>query len=65
MKLPLEDIKPNPNNPRLIKDGAYKKLIQSLIDLPKMAEVREIVNTARNYINQLGGFEKLAECGIV
>jgi site-specific DNA-methyltransferase (adenine-specific) len=41
--LPLKDLKPNPNNPRLIKDGAYKKLVQSIKDLPKMAEVREIV----------------------
>jgi 16S rRNA G966 N2-methylase RsmD len=44
MKLtPIKDIKPNPNNPRVIKDEKFAKLVQSIKDLPEMAEVRPIV----------------------
>jgi ParB-like chromosome segregation protein Spo0J len=41
--LSLKDIKPNPQNPRIIKDGQYKKLVQSIKDYPEMTKVREIV----------------------
>lgn len=30
MRLPLKDIKPNPDNPRIIKDDKFEKLVQSL-----------------------------------
>jgi len=44
MKLtPIKDIKPNPNNPRVIKDEKFAKLVQSLKELPEMATVRPIV----------------------
>jgi hypothetical protein len=43
MHIALSDIKPNPNNPRLIKDDKFKKLVQSLKDFPEMASVRPIV----------------------
>lgn len=44
MKLiPIKDIKANPNNPRIIKDDKFAKLVQSLKDLPEMATVRPIV----------------------
>ena len=44
MKLtPIKDIKPNPNNPRVIKDDKFAKLVQSLKELPEMATVRPIV----------------------
>lgn len=43
MKLKITDIKTNPNNPRLIKDDKFKKLVKSLKDFPEMADVREIV----------------------
>jgi len=36
-------IKPNPSNPRLIKDDKFHKLVQSLKDFPEMASVRPIV----------------------
>jgi DNA modification methylase len=36
-------IKPNPSNPRLIKDDKFHKLVQSLKDFPEMANVRPIV----------------------
>lgn len=39
----LSEIKPNPNNPRLIKDDKFKKLCQSLKDFPEMLELRPIV----------------------
>ena len=44
MKLtPIKDIKPNPNNLRLIKDEKFAKLVQSLKELPEMATVRPVV----------------------
>ena len=44
MKLtPIKDIKPNPNNPRVIKDDKFAKLVQSLKELPEMATVRPVV----------------------
>jgi hypothetical protein len=42
-QVPLKDIKSNPNNPRVIKDDKFAKLVQSLKDLPEMATVRPIV----------------------
>jgi hypothetical protein len=43
MKVPISKLVPNKENPRNIKDDAFKKLVQSLKDFPEMAEVREIV----------------------
>jgi DNA modification methylase len=42
-QVPLKEIKSNPNNPRVIKDDKFAKLVQSLKDLPEMASVRPIV----------------------
>ena len=42
-KIKVSQIKPNPNNPRLIKDDKFEKLVQSLKDFPEMAEIRPIV----------------------
>jgi hypothetical protein len=39
----LNNIKPNPNNPRLIKDDKFKKLVKSIQDFPEMMEKRPIV----------------------
>lgn len=64
VKLPLSDIKPNPDNPRIIKDANFKKLVQSLKDFPEMAEVREIVLNKDHVI--LGGnmrFKAMQEAG--
>jgi len=36
-------IKTNPNNPRIIKDDKFKKLVQSIKDFPEMLELRPIV----------------------
>lgn len=43
MKLPIDQIKPNPDNPRLIKDQDFKDLVKSLKDFPEMTEAREVV----------------------
>lgn len=42
-EIDIKKLKPNPNNPRIIKDEKFKKLVQSLKDLPEMAKVRPIV----------------------
>jgi hypothetical protein len=39
----LSQLKSNPNNPRLIKDDKFKKLVQSIKDFPEMLEKRPIV----------------------
>jgi hypothetical protein len=42
-KVKINDIKLNPNNPRLIKDDKFAKLVQSIKDFPEMLEIRPIV----------------------
>jgi hypothetical protein len=37
------EIKPNPNNPRIIKDDKFKKLVQSIKDFPGMLEKRPLI----------------------
>ena len=32
----ISDIKPNPNNPRIIKDHKFKQLVKSIQDFPQM-----------------------------
>jgi len=64
MKLDINKIKPNPNNPRTIKDDNFKKLVQSLKDFPEMAEGREVVVNKDHVI--LGGnmrFKAMQEAG--
>ena len=39
----INTVKSNPNNPRLIKDEKFKKLVKSLKEFPEMAKVRPIV----------------------
>ena len=39
----LSQIKPNPNNPRIIKDDKFTKLVESLRTFPEMMEKRPIV----------------------
>lgn len=49
----ISAIKTNPNNPRIIKDDKFKKLVQSIKDFPEMLEVRPIIINKENTI--LGG----------
>ena len=39
----IEQIKLNPNNPRLIKDDKFVKLVKSIKEFPEMLELRPIV----------------------
>jgi hypothetical protein len=39
----INTVKSNPNNPRIIKDAKFQKLVQSLKDFPEMLEKRPIV----------------------
>ena len=43
MKLEISKLKPNKDNPRIIKDNKFKKLVQSIKDFPQMLELRPIV----------------------
>lgn len=43
MKLEISKLKPNKDNPRIIKDSKFKKLVQSIKDFPQMLELRPIV----------------------
>lgn len=58
-------IKLNPNNPRIIKDDKFKKLVQSIKDFPEMLDIRPIVVNKEGII--LGGnmrFKACLEAGI-
>jgi ParB-like chromosome segregation protein Spo0J len=39
----ITEIKSNPNNPRVIKDDKFNKLVESIKSFPEMANVRPIV----------------------
>ncbi len=39
----ISDIKSNPNNPRVIKDDKFAKLVKSIEEFPKMMELRPMV----------------------
>ena len=39
----LSNLKPNPNNPRIIKDDKFKKLVKSIEEFPEMMSKRPIV----------------------
>lgn len=39
----ITEIKPNPKNPRIVKDDKFAKLVQSLKDFPEMLEKRPLV----------------------
>lgn len=49
----INEIKPNPNNPRTIKDENFKKLVQSIKDFPEMLDARPLILNKDNII--LGG----------
>ena len=59
-KVKISEIKTNPNNPRLIKDDKFKKLVQSIKDFPQMLEIRPIVVNADMVV--LGGNMRLKAC---
>jgi DNA modification methylase len=56
----ISDVKANPNNPRLIKDDKFAKLVQSIKDLPQMLDIRPIVVNKDMIV--LGGNMRLKAC---
>jgi hypothetical protein len=59
-KVAINEIKVNPNNPRLIKDDKFKKLVQSVKDFPQMLDIRPIVVNDEMIV--LGGNMRLKAC---
>jgi hypothetical protein len=53
IKIKVSEIKSNLNNPRLIKDQKFSKLVESIKEFPKMMNLRPIVVDENNVI--LGG----------
>lgn len=42
-KVNINKIKPNPKNPRIIKDDKFRKLVKSITEFPQMLEKRPLV----------------------
>jgi DNA modification methylase len=59
-KVKISEVKMNPNNPRLIKDDKFEKLVKSIKEFPKMLEIRPIVVNADMIV--LGGNMRLKAC---
>lgn len=58
--LKISELKSNPNNPRLIKDEKFRKLVNSIREFPKMLEIRPIVINDKMVV--LGGNMRLKAC---
>jgi DNA modification methylase len=56
----LKDVKSNPNNPRIIKDDKFKKLVKSIQEFPEMLKIRPIVVNSDLIV--LGGNMRLKAC---
>ncbi len=59
-KIKLSKIKRNPDNPRLIKDNKFHKLVKSIKEFPEMLEIRPIVVNEEMIV--LGGNMRLKAC---
>jgi hypothetical protein len=59
-KVKITEVKVNPNNPRLIKDDKFAKLVQSIKDFPEMLDIRPIVVNSDMVV--LGGNMRLKAC---
>jgi len=59
-KWKVSEVKANPNNPRVIKDDKFKKLVKSIQDFPEMLELRPIVVNTDGIV--LGGNMRLKAC---
>ncbi len=56
----IKDVIPNPNNPRLIKDDKFLKLVESIKNFPEMLKLRPIVVNEDMVV--LGGNMRLKAC---
>ena len=58
--VPIWKVKNNPNNPRLVKDDKFKKLVKSIQDFPEMLDKRPIIVNEDMIV--LGGNMRLKAC---
>ena len=56
----IQEVKPNENNPRFIKDYKFKKLVKSIKEFPEMLKLRPIVVNSEMVV--LGGNMRLKAC---
>jgi len=56
----IKKVKSNPNNPRIIKDDKFKKLVKSINEFPEMLKLRPIVVNEDMIV--LGGNMRLKAC---
>jgi hypothetical protein len=56
----ISELTVNPNNPRVIKDEKFEKLVQSVKDFPDMLKLRPIIVDENNVI--LGGNMRFKAC---
>jgi len=59
-KVSIKLVKSNTDNPRIIKDDKFKKLVKSIQDFPQMLEIRPIVVNDEMVV--LGGNMRLKAC---
>lgn len=59
-KVNIKQVRPNPDNPRVIKDYKFKKLVNSIKEFPQMLELRPIVVNEDMVV--LGGNMRLRAC---
>ena len=59
-KVNIASIKPNPDNPRFVKDSKFKKLVKSIKEFPEMLEKRPIIVDENMVV--LGGNMRLKAC---
>jgi site-specific DNA-methyltransferase (adenine-specific) len=58
--VPINSVKANPNNPRIIKDDKFAKLVKSINEFPQMLNLRPIV--VNDDMVVLGGNMRLKAC---
>lgn len=56
----INKVRSNPNNPRIIKDDKFQKLVKSIQEFPQMLEIRPIVVNEDMIV--LGGNMRLKAC---
>ena len=64
----LSEFVENPDNPQTVTDRAFERLVGKLKRVPAGLTAKpyaEIVEIARKFITDQGGFEKFAEWGLV
>lgn len=59
-KVKISQVKPNPDNPRVIQDADFDRLVKSIEDFPEMLEIRPIVVDNEGMV--LGGNQRLKAC---